>query len=42
MKNKDRIRRLELALAALCEMLENTNPHIAEQLADMAETLGES
>lgn len=33
----DRITRLEKALAAVCEMLTTTNPHIESMLLDVAD-----
>lgn len=34
--HNDKIERLEKAVAALCELLEDTNPHIAEELSILA------
>lgn len=41
MENEVRIRRLELAVAALAEMLVDMNPHIEEELREMAVVMGE-
>lgn len=41
MTDEERIRRLELAVAALADMLEDSNPHIARELHEMAQILGD-
>lgn len=37
--NSERIKRLEEALAALCELMQDANPHIAEHLATIADAV---